>query len=245
MFAADRKEINAFYDYYKAKFNEEVNIMMGVLELEDLMVDLIIGDSEEIHGVRVFRTEDHPDDCTCPECTDHPEDCQCDECREHPEDCQCADCTDHPEDCTCEECSSEDVPAVVYDLIRVPKAKITGKPIFQIFLEDTVADEEEHPEDCTCPECTDHPEDCDCEYCKEHPEDCDCEDCKEHPEDCKCPECSDEPTGDENLELTIYSEDGSMDSKVVCAVLRFLKEDNRQEVFLLDEKLFDMQVLSI
>jgi hypothetical protein len=229
MFSKEREEINRWFNYFKEKCGEEVNIMTSVLETDDLAIDLVIGDSEEIRGVRVFKiygTDEDDDE----EEEDEEEEVEDEE--DHPDDCECEECCP-PDDDEEDEEEDEGVAAEVFDLVRDDKADIQGKPVFQIILADLYEDsddDEEHEDGCDCEECSGDDED-------DEEEDDDEENDEEND--------SEDEAQDESIELTIYSEDGTLGTKIICGVMRYLKENNRQEVYILDNTLFEWQTISI
>ena len=55
MFGDAKSEIDKFYDYYLAKFEEEALIMMGYYESEEFEIDLVLGEkSEKLIGIRMM-----------------------------------------------------------------------------------------------------------------------------------------------------------------------------------------------
>lgn len=65
MFEEERKMWEKFFGFFKGKFNEDVGILPGAFEDEDIEIDMIIGENSKlVRGIRVFQLleDDFEDD---------------------------------------------------------------------------------------------------------------------------------------------------------------------------------------
>jgi hypothetical protein len=117
MFGEEKAEWDKFYDFYKAKFGEEVGLMLSVFQNDDFEIDFVIGeDSGEIHGVRIMQMVPYTDD------------------EEEEDDEELAEIETDEEDDSDEEDDDEMMEMIQYDFVKtaISKAEIKGEPLFQL-----------------------------------------------------------------------------------------------------------------
>ena len=219
MFEEEREMWEKFFGYFKKKFNEDVGILPGAFEDEDIEIDMIIGEqTKKVRGIRVFQLtdeefddddedldeEEDSDECLekdgGEEKTDEKDDSSDDKADEE-------DLDDEDDDEDFED--GEDQGILVYDLIYSPTAKPSGLVAAELdFPEpEQVEDEDSIEEDSYCKACE--------EGKGEH----------NHP-------VVDETVPDDKVWITmeIYTENGQLDSEIKCAVVTY-KESNEKQVF--------------
>jgi len=215
MFDEEREMWEKFFGYFKKKFGEEVGILPGAFEDDDIEVDMIIGESTKlVRGIRVFQLleddeafdSDEDDDNVEPD-TDDDEDIEDDG---DDDDVDGDDDDDDDDDDEDEDFDDDDQGIWVYDLIYTKDGKQTGKLAVELdFPEpEKVEDEDELEEGSHCKACE--------EGEGEH----------NHPTEETSPE-------DEKIWITmeIYTEEGNLDDKITCAVVIY-KETNEKHVFI-------------
>ncbi len=126
MFEEEKEEWKRLFNYFQEKFNEEVGILFGSYENEEIGVelDLFVGEeSELVRGIRVFQ--EVPSDEEDLEDEDEEEDLELED----------------------EEDEEEDTEVFVYDLVALPGATVTGEEFVEFVVErPEVMKEEGDPE---------------------------------------------------------------------------------------------------
>ncbi len=217
MFEEEREMWEKFFGFFKGKFNEDVGILPGAFEDEDIEIDMIIGENSKlVRGIRVFQLleDDFEDD----EESDEEESDECletdgDDKEEEEEEEEEEDVEEDEDDD-----DDEDQEILVYDLIYSPKAKPSGVVAVELdFPEpERVEDEESIEEDSYCKACE--------EGEGEH----------NHPmEEGSIPE--------DKIWITmeIYTVDGYVDSEITSAVVTYKKE-NQKHVFVETDEFPDL-----
>ncbi|HMF33515.1 MAG TPA: hypothetical protein VKK79_18980 [Candidatus Lokiarchaeia archaeon] len=103
MFDADKAELDALFNFYLKRFGEDIGMMLGVIDTEDIELDLYVGEkSNLVRGMRVFQLLDV----------------------EHKEEEESGEEDSEEED--------DDKPAdvIVYDLVATPGAEVSGQRFF-------------------------------------------------------------------------------------------------------------------
>ena len=131
MFDEEREMWEKFFGYFKKKFGEEVGILPGAFEDDDIEVDMIIGESTKlVRGIRVFQLleddeafdSDEDDDNVEPD-TDDDEDSEDIEDDGDDDDVDGDDDDDDDDDDEDEDFDDDDQGIWVYDLIYTKDGK--------------------------------------------------------------------------------------------------------------------------
>lgn len=222
MFEEEREMWEKFFGFFKGKFNEDVGILPGAFEDEDIEIDMIIGENSKlVRGIRVFQLleDDFEDDEgeESDECLETDGD-ETEEEEEQEEELVDDEEDDDGEDDDGEDDDDEDQGILVYDLIYNPKAKPSGVVAVELDFPESerVEDEESIEEDHHCKACE--------EGKGEHT----------HPTE-------EGPIPEDKIwiSMEIYTEDGNVDSEITSAVVTY-KKNNQKHVFVETDEFPDL-----
>ncbi|WP_457557330.1 hypothetical protein [Candidatus Harpocratesius sp.] len=152
MFENERKESEAFFNYFLDKFNEEVGLLLAFYDDDEFEIDLIVGmDTETIYGLNIlqyissekgYEEFGNQDD----ENSDHVEKDDDEEYNsdEEKEDDEEEDDSDEDEDDEEDE-GNDVIEEIQYMFVKmeISPSNLEGKPYFQIDLAETSKEQEE------------------------------------------------------------------------------------------------------
>jgi hypothetical protein len=140
------KDMQNVLAYYEKRFKEDIGIMLGVVEHEDIEVDLIVGtDSNQVLGMRVLQSVP-AEDIDASE-NDVP---AANDAEQVPASDGESSSEDEGEDDEVDD-DNELIDVIIYDLTRVddPKAKVKGEPALKFLVGAPIyeddSDDEEKP----------------------------------------------------------------------------------------------------